>query len=76
MKPTTFESEIDQIFGTRGTNQKWQKEQVFSLIQTTIMESLPEKKITSIVNYSPHEDVGFNQCLDTITSNLKEKGVL
>jgi len=76
MKPTTFESEIDQIFGTRGTNQKWQKEQIYSLLQTTIRECIVEPREGKTAIALKWHQMGFNDCLDTITKNLKEKGLL
>lgn len=76
MKPTTFESEIDSIFeelvyDCNHITREEAKKQLFSLIQTTIRELLPEKK-----GYDNLFDIGFNTCYDTITKNLKEKGML
>lgn len=88
MKPTTFDQEIYKIlFDFGGLHDKYTgsdieetKIALRSLLQTTIRESLPEKKDVcaweDAMERDEHQDLGFNSCLDTITSNLQKAGLL
>ncbi len=79
MKPTTFKSEKERIL--RGIyNHDIRLDDginmLNSLLQTTIRECMPKEK-----DYiHPYEvntyEVGWNECLDTITKNLREKGLV
>jgi hypothetical protein len=54
--------------------------EIIAILQTTIRESLPAKRDVcaweDAMERDEHQDLGFNACLDTITSNLQKAGLL